>query len=39
MITYYIAPQQKSQLSKLEKDVTDKPRRDDVRDSSLYLFC
>ena len=32
MITYFIALQQQSQLSKLEKDVTNKKRRDEVRD-------
>ena len=32
MITYFIALQQQSQLSKLEKDVTDQQRKDEVKD-------
>ena len=32
MISYFIALQQQSQLSKLEKDVTNKKRRNEVRD-------
>ena len=32
MITYFIVPEQQIQLSKLEKDVTDKQRRDEVRE-------
>ena len=36
MITYFIGPQQQNQL---EKDVTDKQRRDEARDNSYYVFC
>ena len=31
-LIYVIAPQQQNQLSKLEKDVTDKQRKDEVKD-------
>ena len=31
-VTYFIALEQRSQLSKLEKDVTDEQRRDVVRE-------
>ena len=37
MITDFIAQQQQSKLSKLEKNVTDKQRRDEVRDKWLLL--
>ena len=33
MITYFIAQQQQSEMPKLEKYVTDKQRRDEVRDN------
>ena len=38
-LIYFIAPQQQSQVPKLEKDVTDAQRRDEVRNNSYYLFC
>ena len=38
-LIYFIVPQQQSQVSKLEKDVTDAQRRNEVRNNSYYLFC
>ena len=37
MITYFIAPQQQSQLFKLEKDVTDKQRIYEVKDRHNFI--